>query len=245
MSRLQWDHIGKRFYETGVDRVVLYVNNSTSPWSGITAINESTSGAEPTKIYADNIVYGVVMSPEEVSVTIESFGYPDLFNQCIGKNYIMPGVYIGQQRRVPFGLCWRTMIGNDISNDAGYKIHIAPFLQASPSEDANNTINDSPEQKQYSWNSTAIPTNVGYNRNTSIIVLDSRWYDKNGLRTALTKIENILYGNNGNDPRIITLDEIEAIVRDSAASLENLLDNLGNFIVDDSYNPILTASYTV
>ena len=129
MSRLQWDKTGERFFETGVDRVVLYVLRSAAAWSGITAINESPSGAEPSKIYADNTLYGVVLSPEEDSVTIEAFTYPELFNKCIGRNVIIPGAYIGQQNFIPFGLCWRTRISNDVTDNAGYKIHIAPFLQ--------------------------------------------------------------------------------------------------------------------
>ena len=212
---------------------------SAAAWSGITAINESPSGAEPTNIYADNVVYGVGLSPEEDSVTIEAFSYPELFNKCIGQNAIIPGAYIGQQNYMPFGLCWRTKISNDIRDDAGYKIHIAPFLQASPSEDDDSTINDSPEQKTFSWNAIAIPIKVDDDTSTSMIVLDSRWYEKNGLWNALTEIEKLLYGSEEADPKLVLLSDIETIVNKAAV----LLDDFGSNITDENNNPIFTAVY--
>lgn len=239
MSRLQWDKSGERFFETGVDRVVLYVLRSAEAWNGITAINESPSGAEPSKIYADNVIYGVVLSPEEDALTIEAFTYPELFNKCIGRDAIIPGAYIGQQNHISFGICWRTKISNDQSDGAGYKIHIAPFLQVSPSEDSNATINDSPEQKTFSWNATAIPTSVGDGINTSMITLDSRWYDRNGLWNALENIEKALYGSDSVDPKLLTLSDIEIIV--NSASM--LIDEQGNSITDENGEPILTAVY--
>lgn len=239
MSRLQWDKSGECFFETGVDKVVLYVLRSAAAWNGVTAINESPSGAEPNKIYADNVVYGVVLSPEEDALTIEAFTYPELFNKCIGRDVVSSGAYIGQQNHISFGVCWRTMISNDQKDNIGYKIHIAPFLQASPSEDSNATVNDSPEQKTYSWNATAIPVSVGDGRNTSIIVLDSRWYNKNGLWNALTEIEKLLYGSEEADPKLVLLSDIETIVNKSAV----LLDDFGSNITDENNNPIFTAVY--
>ncbi|MDT3386174.1 MAG: hypothetical protein LIR46_00165, partial [Bacteroidota bacterium] len=194
MSKLQWDKTGEHFYESGVDNVVLYVLRSVAAWNGITAINESPSGAEPSKIYADNEVYGVVLIPEEDALTIEAFAYPELFSRCVGRTQLIPGVYVGQQNRSSFGLCWRTNV-YDERGVVGYKIHIAPFLFASSSEDNNGTVNDSPEQKTYSWNATALPVAINEHANTSMIVLDSRWYDKNGLWNALVEIENVLYGS--------------------------------------------------
>ena len=111
MGAITWDDVGSRYYETGVDRVVIYVKNEASSWNGITAINESPSGAEPSKIYADNIVYGVVMSPEENAVTIEGFTYPDCFKPCIGEVEFAKGAFVNQQPHVSFGLCWRSLVG--------------------------------------------------------------------------------------------------------------------------------------
>lgn len=112
MPRLEWDKSGERFFETGVDRTVLYpAVNGAYPkgvaWNGITAVNENPSGAEPTALYADNIKYLTLMSAEEYGYTIEAYMYPDEFGQCDGSATIAEGVTIRQQKRVPFGLCYK------------------------------------------------------------------------------------------------------------------------------------------
>lgn len=239
MSKLQWDKTGERYYETGVDRVVLYVSKNAEAWSGVTAINESPSGAEPTKIYADNVVYGVVMSPEEDALTIEAFQYPALFNKCIGKDQLANGVYIGQQPRVPFGLSWRSKIGNDLSPDAGYKIHIAFTLYSSSSEDSNSTINDSPEQKTFSFSATAMPNKVDDEHSTCVMVLDSREFNKRGIWNALQAIENMLYGTATADPKIPTVANIMSAMENA----ETLMDSDGNSILDSDDGVIKTSVY--
>jgi hypothetical protein len=232
MARLKWDKTGERFWETGVDRVVLYIGNSAEAWSGVTAINESPSGAEPTKIYADNVVYGVVMSPEENSLTIEAFQYPELFNRAIGRAELAKGAYVLQQDRVPVGLCWRSKIGSDLDKDVGYKLHIVPILYSSSSEDSSATINDSPEQKNFSWSATAIPFNVDEDHNTSSLVLDSIVFNKTGRWNALMEIEDLLYGTDYTDAKMPTISKILEI----ADSADAITDSNGNSILDSSNN---------
>ena len=54
--KLKWDETGKRVYETGVSQGVLYVQTdegaygSGVAWNGLTSVNESPSGAEPTPL---------------------------------------------------------------------------------------------------------------------------------------------------------------------------------------------------
>ena len=238
-KKLIWDQVGEKYYETGVDRVVLYVQNNAEAWSGITAINESPSGAEATKIYADNIVYGVMLSPEETSLTIEAFTYPELFNKCIGRNELALGAYVNQQNRRPFGLCWRTRVGNDVNGLDNYKLHIVPRLFAASSEDSNSTINDSPEQKTFSWSSTAVSVPIDEDRYASSLVLDSRKFKNAGLWNAITSIENYLYGTDKANAKIPTAAEILSII--AAAGV--LLDSTGRDVLDSEGNKILTAVY--
>ena len=144
MPKLVWDQPGEKLWETGVDRTLLFPMNNGSyddgvAWSGITAINESPSGAEPSKIYADNIVYGVVMSPEEDALTIEAFTYPDEFCQCIGEAELGAGVTVKQQNHAHFGLAYRSLIGNDEAGSKhGYKLHLFYDCVAGSSEDSNS-----------------------------------------------------------------------------------------------------------
>ena len=69
--KLVWDKVGERFYETGCDHGVHYPiqtggnYNKGDACNGLTAVTESPSGAEPSRIYADNIKYLNMMSAED------------------------------------------------------------------------------------------------------------------------------------------------------------------------------------
>lgn len=215
MAKLVWDQVGEKLWETGVDRTVLFPMTATgayakgAAWSGVTAINESPSGAEPTKIYADNIVYGVLMSPEEDGLTIEAFTYPDEYAECIGEAELGEGVTIKQQSHKHFGLAYRTMIGNDTEGtNHGYKIHIFYDCVAGASEDSNSTINDSPEQKTFSWSVTALPVSVDGFQPTASIVIDSTKVTK----TKLDQIEELLYGAASNESELPSPSRIKEIL---------------------------------
>lgn len=215
MAKLVWDQVGEKLWETGVDRTVLFPMNASGgynkgvAWSGITAINESPSGAEPTKIYADNIVYGVVMSPEEDALTIEAFTYPDEYAECIGEAELGEGVMIKQQTHKHFGLAYRTMIGNDTEGtNHGYKIHIFYDCVSGASEDSNSTINDSPEQKTFSWSVTTLPVSVDGFQPTASIVIDSTKVTK----AKRDQIEELLYGAASKESELPSPSKIKEIL---------------------------------
>lgn len=217
MSKLVWDATGARMYETGVDRGVLYVQDSTGKygdgvvWNGLVNVSESPSGAEPTPLYADNIKYLNLMSVEEFAATIEAFMYPDEFMACDGSASIAEGVYVGQQKRSTFGLAYRTKVGNDVNEDLGYKIHLIYGCLASPSEKAYGTVNDAPEAITFSWEVTTTPVEVTGFKPTANIVIDSRKVDKD----KLTALETMLYGGEGTEanPKLPLPNEIVALFK--------------------------------
>lgn len=216
MAKLVWDKVGERLWETGVDRTVLFPMSASGTyekgvaWSGITAINESPSGAEPTKIYADNIVYGILMSPEEDALTIEAFTYPDEYAECVGEASPAEGMVIKQQSHKHYGLVYRTMVGNDtVGTDHGYKIHIFYDCVSGASEDSNSTINDSPEQKTFSWSVTALPVNVTGYQPTASIVIDSTKVTEAQLKS----IEDLLYGTEQAEASLPTPEAIIKILK--------------------------------
>lgn len=220
MARLVWDKTGERFYETGVNQCVLYPQVSGAypkgvAWNGITAINESPSGAEATPLYADNIKYLNLMSTEELAVSIEAYTYPEEFEACDGSAEIADGVVIGQQKRQPFGLCYKTAVGNDVdSNDHGYKLHIIYGGLAAPSEKAYASINDSPEAITFSWEVSTTPVNVTGGKPTASITIDSRKADP----VKLAALEDILYGKDGEPESVARLplpDEIATLMKKS------------------------------
>lgn len=215
MAKLVWDKSGERLYETGVKQGVLYVQDTagTYPkgvaWNGLTAVTESPSGAEATALYADDIKYVNLVSAEELGGTIEAYMYPDEFAECDGSVALTPGMYIGQQDRKTFGLCYRTTLGNDTdSNNHGYKLHIIYGALAAPSEKAYATINDSPEAITFSWEFKTTPVNVTGHKPTASIVIDSTKVDAE----KLAALEKILYGDTEVEPRLPLPDEVAQII---------------------------------
>lgn len=219
-KRLEWDKTGEKLYETGVSQCALYVqgDGGTYPkgvaWNGITAINESPSGAEANPIYADNITYLNLISMEEFGATIEAYTYPEEFNVCDGTAEIAKGVTIGQQKRKTFGLCYKTIVGNDTdSNEHGYKLHIIYGALAAPSEKNYETVNDSPDAITFSWEVSTTPVNVNGNKPTASLTIDSTKVNKE----KLAKLEDILYGSAEADSRLPLPDEIATVMKDEVA----------------------------
>lgn len=213
MSKLTWDNIGERFYETGVKQGVLYVQDATGAypkgvaWNGLTAVTESPSGAEATALYADDIKYLNLISNEEFGATIEAYTYPDEFAACDGSASLVEGVSLGQQKRSAFGLCYKTAIGNDVDGaDHGYKLHIIYGAMAAPSEKAYATINDSPEAITFSWEITTTPVAVEGFKPTACITIDSTKVDAAKLKA----LEDILYGSESEEAKLPLPAEIKS-----------------------------------
>ena len=211
MAKLVWDQSGQRFYETGVKNGVLYVQDESGAypagvaWNGLTAVTESPSGAEATPLYADDIKYLELFSAEEFGATIEAYTYPEEFEACDGSAELAEGIVIGQQARKAFGLCYKTVIGNDVKgNDLGYKIHLIYGCKAAPSEKAYQTINDSPEAITFSWEVTTTPVNVEGFKPTSTLVIDSTKVDAE----KLAAIEAKLFGSESEEASLPLPDEI-------------------------------------
>lgn len=221
--KIAWDQTGERLYETGVDRGVLYHLDESNKytkgyaWNGMTGVTESPAGAEATDLYADNIKYLSMRSAETFGATIEAYTYPDEFAECDGSAEIATGVKIGQQTRKTFGLCYRTVIGNDTNgNDHGYLLHLIYGCTASPSEKAYATINDSPEAITFSWEVTTTPVNVEGFKPTASLTIDST----KANATDLATLEGILYGTAAGaegtpaavEPRLPLPDEVAEIM---------------------------------
>ena len=217
MAKLVWDQSGQRFYETGVKMGVLYVQDSSGAypkgvaWNGLTAVNEAPSGAEATPLYADDIKYLNLRSAEEFGATIEAYTYPEEFEACDGSAELAPGVKIGQQARNAFGLCYRTVVGNDIAgNDFGYKLHIIYGATAAPSEKAYATINDSPEAITFSWEVSCTPVEVAGFKPTASLVIDSTKVEKE----KLAALEAKLYGGESSEAMLPLPAEIAEIFKE-------------------------------
>jgi hypothetical protein len=209
MPKLVWDNTGERLFETGVDHGVLYVMGTNGyengvVWNGLTAVNESPEGGEPTALWADNIKYLNLMSAEQFGGSIEAYTYPDEFMECDGSVELTTGLIAGQQPRKMFGLCYRTRIGNDVDgSEHGYKIHLVYGCLASPTEKGYETINDSPDAITFSWDFTTTPVAVVDGNGTEIakptahLIIDSTKFTETAAAAKLTALETTLFGGEG------------------------------------------------
>lgn len=219
MSKLKWDQIGEKLYETGVDRGVVYPQEAGAypkgaAWNGLTGVTLSPSGAEPSPLYANNHKYVTLMSVEELGGTIEAFMYPDEFAECDGSASLATGVRIGQQKRKTFGLSFRTLIGNDTDGTSyGYKLTLVYGALASPSEKANTTTNESPEAKTMSWEFSTTPVEIEGFEPTSSIEIDSTKVDAE----KLAALEAILYGSESEEARLPLPNEVATLMGTEAA----------------------------
>lgn len=220
MSRLIWDAIGEKFYEMGTKMGVLYPMKEDGSyengvaWNGLTAVTESPSGAEETKLYADDIKYASLRSAEEYAYTIEAYTYPEEWEPCDGSAQVATGVTIGQQKRKGFGFSWVTTVGNDVSDEVSKKIHIAWNSTASPSEKSYASINDSPDAITFSWECSTSPVNVSGFRPTSHMEIDCSKLKADTVKA----IEDKLWGTENADATLPTPAEIITLVTTSEAA---------------------------
>lgn len=221
MSKLVWDKVGERYYETGVDRGVLFPMGKGGKydagvaWSGLTAINENPSGGEANPFYVDNIKYLNIMGTEDFGFGIEAYTYPDEWEACDGSAEIAPGVTAGQQTRKVFGLSYRTLIGNDTEGtDHGYKIHLVYGAQASPSQRNRNSVNESPEPTAMSWDATTTPVDIpGFKPAAHLTISSTKTSPE-----KMAALEAILYGSESAEPHLPMPDELVELMKDEAAA---------------------------
>lgn len=219
MAKLVWDQVSEKLYETGVDRGVVYPQESGAypkgaAWNGLMGVSLSPSGAEASPLYANNRKYLNLISVEELDFTIKAYTYPDEFAACDGSGEVVPGVYVRQQKRKSFGFCYRNLIGNDTDGTAyGYRLHLIYGAIAAPSEQEDNTVNDSPEAKEMSWECKTTPVDMTGFEPTSHIEIDSTKVDAEKLKA----LEAVLYGDGDTEARLPLPDEVATLVGWAAA----------------------------
>lgn len=211
MSALVWDEVGSHFYETGLDRGVLYVpTGSAVPWNGLISVSEKSDGGALTSHYIDGQKYADLLTGENYRATLEAFTYPEEFEQFNGFSSVMPGFIATRQSRRTFGLSYRTKVGNDLSGDLGYKIHLIYNATALPTEFVYNTLSNDPDAARFSWDIVAVPVSVGGKKPTAHIIIDSL----SSSPEALEIINLALYGDETHDAYLPTPTEFLTLLED-------------------------------
>lgn len=214
--KLTWDQTGNRLYETGTSKGVLFVQGAGGvyekgvSWNGLVSVKKSNDGAEPTPLFADNKKYLELMSAENLKGSIDAFTYPEEFEACDGSAAVNPGVYVGQQTRVPFGLAWSTIVGNDVQGNAfGEKIHIVYNAKVSPAAREYETVNDDPSALTFSWDFTTNPcdlSDIGLEPSAGIVIAKHEV-----TPAAWTALTDKLYGTATGEPTLPTIQEVIAL----------------------------------
>ena len=242
MARLIWDDAGKRYFETGVRRGVLYVQNNDGTyrtgvaWNGLTNVTERAIGGEANPIYADDRKYLNLFSREELEATIEAYTAPVEFNECFGVADIADGARIIQQSRRSFGFCYTTSVGNDITGiEYGRKIHILYGCKASSQSRVYKIIGDTPEPVSFSWNLTTLPMKIRDYKPVAQAVIDSRTCDPD----AFALLEDKLFGSDNNEPMLLNPIEIRWLVENG--DFELLINEDDDYIVFGADRIIVSA----
>lgn len=208
MARLDWGTIGSHLYEAGVDQGVLYVEDKAVPWVGLISVDETPTGGEARPVYIDGVKFSNTSAREEFEGSITAFTYPNEFASCDGTAQPFPGMFLKHQRRKPFGLSYRTKVGNEVQGlSLGYKIHILWNLLSTPSQQTNQTLADEPEALNFTWNVTSRPELTPGYRPSAHLVIDSRFTHP----SALVDVENALYGTNMIVPSLPSYSDFVAI----------------------------------
>ena len=223
MTALEWDKIGERLYEAGVDRGVLYLPDSSGAyneahsWNGLTSVEEAPNQSS-NSYYQDGVKYLENVVIGDYAGTLKAFTYPDAFDAVQGIGSGSGGMYVHNQKPKLFGLSYRTRIGNDLEGiDHGYRIHLLYNLIATPSNAAYSSVSNSPSPLEFQWNLSGTPGSVTGWKPTAHLSIKSTDLDPG----YLAFVEEVLYGNEVNDPRLPSLNEMFDLVANRLTIVDN------------------------
>lgn len=205
MTVLEWDQVGERRYQTGIDRGVLYPRDGAAvPWNGLVSVAETLS-PEVKPYYVDGIQYLAHHVPGVYQAKLQAFTYPDELDALTGIGEFSPGVFFHDQSAKLFNLSYRTLLGNDVDGtDHGYRIHLIFNVIASPSDRTYNTLSDSTSLDPLEWTLYGTPPSMFGVRPTAHISLDSR-----GMNDVVTRMfENALWGWEVSDPTFPSFEDV-------------------------------------
>ena len=224
-KQIVWDKTSERLYRTGVDRVVLFPQTAGGiygegvGWNGVTKISESPDGGDTTAIYANNGIYLNLVAKENFKGSITAYTYPKEWEACDGSASVLAsngggagavkGLRVTGQTRTPFGLAYRTLIGNDTAGiEHGYEIHLVYNATAGVSSQDYQTVNDSPEALELSWDFSTLPVDVPGAKPSAHLVISSLTADSDKLK----KLETKLYGTEGTGAALPSPQEVITIL---------------------------------
>ena len=202
MSKLVWDATGEREYNLGVSKCVLFPidaatgNHETGvAWNGLTGVDENPDGADINDIWADNIKYATFQTAENQKGSIKAYMFPPEFYPCLGMLTPddAPGMAFTGQAHKAFSFVYRTELGTDINENAGYVLHFVYNCKVQPSSKSHATKNENPDPEEMSWDYSATPVNV---TGVAGVTTTAAFEIKSTLFTKaqMDAVEDIIYG---------------------------------------------------
>lgn len=221
MTRIVWDEIGERIFETGIDRGVLYgtklvwvsndgppvltESNEGHPWNGLISVDVQSANSSSTDMYFDGMKSHILVEPGDFSATIKAYTFPDRLNDFVGIAEVNDGLFLDNQPIVPFDLCYRTLIGDDVDGEKrGYKIHILYNLVATLDTTNYQTIGSNIQPIVFSWKVESIPPLITDRRPTSHVIIDSTKISP----AFLEYIEDLIYGTEATPPTLPPIGDL-------------------------------------
>lgn len=188
--RIVWSEVGTRFYESGVDRGVLYPKNGLAmPWNGLISVKEAPTDSEGSSFYLDGIKHQNQQLRGSFAATISAFTYPNELEDEVG----------------PFNFSYRTKIGNDVDDIShGYKLHLVYNSQLTPFLVDRKTENESVEPVIFSWGLSTTPISIVRNRSSAHLIIDSTKV----YSGVMEDFEDLIYGTDEVDPIFPTVEEV-------------------------------------
>jgi hypothetical protein len=208
MSELSWNNIGDRYFDAGVDRGVLYLEDGSGvPWNGLISVTETPSEGSSTPRYYEGVKYQHKSGATEFEGTIEAYIFPREFEEYDGTLQSSNGFSVMHQRRKPFGLSYRTLFGNDVGGvEHGYKIHVVYNVLAAPSDRDYASLGDDVEPLTFSWQFSTMAV-----RPNDPSIMPTAHLEMNTTEMNVTQIrfiEEYLYGSDIQSSRIPNIDDL-------------------------------------
>lgn len=207
MPKIKWDEVGKRIFENGLDHGVVYPSNGTPvPWNGLLSVSQKPINGQLESLYFDGYRQQNNASFRELDFSIEAYTYPPELDDLTGGAHDLNGLGYSNQNPIPFGLVYRTLIGNDVSDTKhGYKIHVIYNCLALPTGSTYDTNSATSNASTFMWDVSTTPLFVKNTRQpTAYYVFDSTRIKPQIMR----KINEIIFGTAYSVPRLPKASEI-------------------------------------
>lgn len=210
MPALVWDALGERFYEYGVSKGVIYMQDGRNiVWNGLTSVTQAPERSV-TPVYYDGMKINDLVSPAEFSGTISAITYPDEVLELEGVARLSAGIYLGEQDPQQFNFTYQTKLGNDtVGPDLGYRIHVLYNVTMIAGDRDFQSMSNQIDLDPFTWDITTVPQEVAGFMPSSRIMIDSKAVPED----LLSDIEFLLYGRDTADPNPPSFDELVEIVR--------------------------------